>query len=98
MTDCPMTCEVKEQLDAILANLEAIKEGFPKDREGQPDIVGHRRGHEAEIAAAKAKERFYEELRLDLVKKGVWGILLVLVGLILAGVAAKLGLGQSLSR
>lgn len=53
MTDCPMTCEVKEQLDAILANLEAIKEGFPKDREGRPDIVGHRRGHEAEIAALR---------------------------------------------
>ena len=98
MSDCPMTCEVKDQLDAILANLETIKDAFPRDRDGQPDMAGHRRGHEAEIAAARAKERFWNELRLELAKKGAWGIVLVLVGLILAGLAAKLGLGPQLSK
>lgn len=98
MADCPMTCEVKDQLDAILAKLDAFEDAFPRDRDGLPDVAGHRRGHEAEIAAAKAREKFWNELRLELAKKGAWGIVLVLVGLILAGLAAKLGLGPQLSR
>lgn len=93
-----MTCEVKDQLDAILEKLGQFEEAFPKDRDEKPDLSGHRRAHEADIAAAKAKEKFYDELRLDLAKKGLWAILLILVGLIFAGALAKLGLGPSLQR
>lgn len=98
MADCPMTCEVKDQLDAILEKLSAFGDAFPRDRDGQPDVAGHRRGHEADIAAAKAKEKFWEELRLDLAKKGVWAIVLILVGLVIAGALAKMGIGQPISR
>ena len=93
-----MTCEVKSQLDAILEKLDRFEDAFPLDSEGNPDISGHRRGHEAAIAADNARKKFYDELRLDLAKKGLWAIVLVLVGLIFAGALAKLGLGPSLQR
>lgn len=98
MTECPMTCEVKDQLGAILEKLSQFEEAFPKDRNNRPDMSGHRRSHEADIAAAKAKERFYEELRLDLAKKGSWALVMVIAGLVLMGALAKLGLGQSIPR
>lgn len=98
MADCPMTCEVKDQLAEILEKLGQFEEAFPKDRNNRPDMSGHRRAHEADIAAAKAKERFYEELRLDLAKKGSWALVMVIAGLVLMGALAKLGLGQSIPR
>lgn len=98
MTECPMTCEVKDQLNAILEKLDCFEEAFPLDSEGSPDILGHRRAHEADIAAAKAKEKFYEELRLDLAKKGSWALVLVIAGLVLMGALAKLGIGQPIPR
>jgi tetrahydromethanopterin S-methyltransferase subunit E len=43
------------------------------------------------IKAAEAQTEFWRELRLDIAKKGVWGLLVVICGLILVGVSAKLG-------
>lgn len=61
-----------------------------------PDgIQNHRNTHQAMIDAAKAQENFWKELKLDLTKKGIWGILTVLVGLALVGLAAKAGVRWS---
>lgn len=61
-----------------------------------PDgIQNHRNAHQAMIDAAKAQENFWKELKLDLTKKGIWGILTVLVGLALVGLAAKSGVRWS---
>ena len=61
-----------------------------------PDgIQNHRNAHQAMIDAAKAQENFWKELKLDLTKKGIWGILTVLVGLALVGLAAKVGVRWS---
>ena len=61
-----------------------------------PDgIQNHRNAHQAMIDAAKAQENFWKELKLDLTKKGIWGILTVLVGLALVGLAAKAGVRWS---
>lgn len=46
------------------------------------------------IKASAAEERFWTELKLDVAKKGTWGIVVVLVGLVLVGVAAKFGLAS----
>jgi len=43
-------------------------------------------------AAADAQEKFWIELKLEIAKKGVWGLLIVICGLIVVGVSAKLGL------
>jgi hypothetical protein len=71
----------REELD--FAN---FRKAFPND-----DPAGHRRYHESEIEAALDRKKLWGELRKDLVSKGLWSVLLVLVGLVVTGAAAKLG-------
>jgi hypothetical protein len=85
-------CPVEERLDEILTELRFLRSAFPTDTWGGADLAGHRRFHDAAAAAALAEASFWRELKLDLAKKGVWGILLVLIGLLIVGAAAKLGL------
>lgn len=80
-----------EKLDAILAELKIIKNAFPEDESGNIDADGHRRYHEEMIKAAQAQTAFWRELKLDLAKKGLFGLLVILVGLILSGLAVKIG-------
>lgn len=91
--DPQRTPSIEERLDEILQELHSLKTAFPNGPEGEADLIGHRRYHEAKIAAAEAEKAFWQELKLDLAKKGAWGILLIIVGLIVAGLMAKLGLG-----
>lgn len=52
----------------------------------------HCEAHQAMIAAARAQEQFWRDLRVDVAKKGILGLLVVICGLILTGAAAKFGL------
>ena len=45
------------------------------------------------IRAAEAEERFWDDLKSDVAKKSIWGILHILIILALGGIAAKLGVG-----
>jgi hypothetical protein len=99
MTDNPVglitdnkIAHIEEQLNTIIAELKSIKSAFPEDEFGQVDVTGHRRYHEEMLAAAKAQTEFWRELKLDIAKKGVWGLLIVIVGLILSGIAVKFGI------
>jgi hypothetical protein len=99
MTDNPVglivdnkTAHIEEQLNIIIAELKSIKSAFPEDEFGQVDVTGHRRYHEEMLAAAKAQTEFWRELKLDIAKKGIWGLLIVIVGLILSGIAVKFGI------
>ena len=65
---------------------------FPDDEEGGPDLDGHRKYHEQMIKAAMEQERFWREMRLDLAKKGAWGLLIIILGLIITGMQLKFGL------
>ena len=56
------------------------------------DVDGHRRAHEAAIKAANAQAQFWEEMKLDIAKKGAWGLLVIIIGLVVVGVQVKLGL------
>lgn len=59
-----------------------------------PDgVEGHRKAHEKMIKAAEAEERFWDDLKSDVAKKSIWGILHILIILALGGIAAKLGVG-----
>jgi len=83
---------IEDQLEQALADLKVIKGAFPEDEFGNVDTLGHRRYHEEMISAARAQTKFWEELRRDLIKKGlVWGLLAVL-GLAVTGLAVKTGI------
>lgn len=56
------------------------------------DPVEHRKYHEAIMRAAEAQEKFWNELRLDMAKKSAWGVMILLIGLLMAGLAAKTGI------
>lgn len=84
---------VEEHLDLILAELQNFKSAFPVTAQGEVDVDGHRRYHEAKIKAALAEESFWRELKLDLAKKGAWFLLLVILGLVVMGAMAKMGIG-----
>jgi hypothetical protein len=82
--------DVVKELHALNAKISAA---FPADEAGMVDFIGHRRAHEAMIKAAHAQADFWRELRLDIAKKGAWGVLIIVVGLILVGASAKFGIG-----
>lgn len=77
---------LEKKIDDISDCVVAIKKAFPNG-----DIDGHRRYHDAAIKAAEAQERFWDDLKLDVAKKGVWGVLVIIVGLVLVGITTKLG-------
>lgn len=87
----PATSHIENQLDEILAELKLIKGAFPENDDGTIDVAGHKRYHEEMIAAAKAQTEFWRELKLDIAKKGIWGISVIVVGLIISGLAVKIG-------
>lgn len=60
-----------------------------------PDgVENHRESHEAMIAAARAEKEFWQELRRDVAKKSIWGILHILFLLSVGTLAVKLGVGS----
>lgn len=88
------TREIDESLEKILIAVTQIHNAFPRTEGGAVDFEGHRRYHEAMIRAANAQEKFWNELKLDVAKKGVWGLLIILCGLVLTGAAAKFGFSR----
>ena len=62
--------------------------------EAFPDgSVAHKAAHQAMIDAARQEAEFWRGLKVEIAKKSIWGILQILTVLVLAGVAAKFGLG-----
>lgn len=60
--------EVRDKLDDL-------RRAFPGD-----DPEGHRRFHEALIAESAARKAFWSDLRGRLIEKGIWAVLVFLVG------------------
>lgn len=85
-----MQCE-NETLKGIKASVDILSVKVGELEEAFPDgPIKHREAHEAWIATKKAEEKFWNELKLDIAKKGVWGILVIVVGLIIIGIQIKL--------
>lgn len=81
--------ELSTMIDAkVLAVRDQLVYAFPDG------IDGHRKAHEAMIAAAKAEQEFWQDLRKDVAKKSIWGILHILFVLTLGTLAVKLGVGS----
>lgn len=79
---------IAEMIGDIKTSIEEINKAFPDG------TIEHRKAHEAMINAAKAQQAFWDDLKLDIAKKGVWGLLIIIIGLVLVGLSTKLGLGS----
>lgn len=78
----------------LTGKYETLFGAFPNN-----DPVGHRAAHQKMIDAAIAQEKFWTELKLELAKKGLIAIIVLLFGLVAAGftvkVATALGIWKS---
>lgn len=83
-----------KRFDEIMDELRNINNAFARNPDGSVDHDGHRQYHEAMIKAASAQEQFWRELKLEVAKKGIWSLLVIICGLVVVGVSAKLGFGK----
>lgn len=74
------SAEERKYFEAVIAQI--TKEAFPDG------AVKHGEYHQAKINAAKSEEKFWSELKLDLAKKGLWGIITILAGMVILGFSA----------
>lgn len=80
--------ELREQ-ERIRSVIESLKmEAFPDG------AAAHRAAHQAMIDAANQEAEFWRGLKAEIAKKSIWGILHILTILVIAGLAAKFGLGS----
>lgn len=61
----------------------ALTRALPSKPDGSPDVDGHREYHASLIEEARARTEFWRELRLELVRKGFWGLMGVLAFLVM---------------
>jgi len=86
--------------DDQMPKIKAMLEGSILDAKRElmhafPDgIENHREAHERMIAAARAEEEFWHDLKTDIAKKSIWGILHILAVLALGTLAVKFGIGS----
>jgi hypothetical protein len=90
--ETPEELTIEKKLDLILAEVKHMRSAFPKDADGDVDYDGHRAYHEQLIATAKAQEDFWKDLKKDVAKKGILGLITLACGLLWLGAQAKLGL------
>lgn len=83
---------IERKLDLILDELKLMRGAFTKKDDGSIDFDGHRQYHEEMIRAAKAQTKFWEDIRLEVAKKGVLFLLVTLCGLLVIGIQTKFGL------
>lgn len=85
---------IDRRFDEIMDELRKINGAFATNPDGTTDFDGHRKYHEAMIKAASAQEQFWYELKLEVMKKGIWSLLVIICGLVVVGVSAKFGIGH----
>jgi hypothetical protein len=71
--------ELQEQLNLHLRDesvaLQTLVRALPSKPDGTPDVDGHREYHASLIEEAKARTEFWRDLRMELLRKGLWGLL-----------------------
>lgn len=89
----PVTNDDMDEALAIHAENDRkyITDLYAKAMEAFPDgPEQHRLAHEQMIKAALAEETFWRDLKSEIARKSVWGILHILSILVIAGIGAKL--------
>jgi hypothetical protein len=90
--ETPDEMNIEHKLDLILEEIKHMRGAFPKDEEGNVDYDGHRKYHEHLIRAAEAQEAFWNDLKKEIIKKGILGAVVIAIGLVWLGFQAKLGI------
>lgn len=62
--------ELDLKVNVAIDRIDDLHKAFPGG-----DWEGHRRYHETLIAKAEARTRFYDDLRAELAKKGIWALI-----------------------
>lgn len=89
-TLCPLeNCPVDDRFDLILKELAHIRRAFPENEFGEPDILGHRRAHDAQIEAKEAEKAFWIGLRNELIRRGAYFLILTLAGILATGILVR---------
>jgi hypothetical protein len=81
-----------KKIDRMMEEMHSINGAFIRNEDGTIDYDGHRRYHASIVASMNAQEKFWNDLKLDLAKKGLWFVLLVVAGFVVLGIQTKLGL------
>lgn len=76
---------IEKDIKVLTDRVDDLARGFPN---GDPD--GHRIYHEASIKRIEARTRFYEALRAELAKQGVWSLIVFLGAAIVYYIKSKL--------
>lgn len=90
--ETPEELSIEHKLDLILDEVKHMRAAFPKDEDGNVDYDGHRKYHESLIRAAEAQEAFWNDLKKEVIKKGIIGAMIIALGLVWLGFQAKLGI------
>lgn len=90
------TEEFHHRLAKIENHITVILKAFPQ-LDGEIDYEGHRKAHEAMIRASQAQEAFWNDLKVEIIKKGIFGLLIIIIGLTATGLLVKLGLWHAAS-
>lgn len=83
---------IDRKLDLILDEIKKLEGAFAKNEDGSIDIDGHRKYHEAMIRAAEEQEKFWKDLKQEIIKKGIVAAIIITLGLLWIGVQTKFGL------
>lgn len=74
--------DAKETLKNHMSEEESLIQGlvaaFPKKTDGKPDFDGHASFHNTLIDESRARASFFRELQHELIKKGLWGLILII--------------------
>jgi hypothetical protein len=62
--------------------INGLAHAFPTMPDGSPDYLGHREYHSSLIDAAKERASFFREMRRELAKKGIFGLIAVVIFLV----------------
>jgi hypothetical protein len=85
---------IDKRFDEIMVELHKINGAFATNPDGTVDFAGHKQYHEAMMKAATAQEQFWQELKLEIAKKGIFSLLVIICGLVVVGISAKFGIGH----
>lgn len=74
-----------KKVDEAIRRIDDLHKAFPGG-----DWDGHRRYHEAVIKSIEDRAKFYQDLRNDLAKKGLWALIVGLATAVVFYMKAKL--------
>lgn len=80
---------IEQQLEKIISQISHLHTAFPIV-DGEVDVSGHRRYHEAKIKAAESEAKFWQGIREEAIRKGIWFTMILVLGLIVVGIQVKL--------